>query len=510
MTFVQRLLCGVLLVAGFATTASGQSAGIDETSPPTITIGSKNFTESYVLGEVLAQLFESRGYAVTRNFGMTGTMVSYQALRNGDIDVYIEYSGTVAEVILTASTPLSIEELNTQLAAFNIEALPSLGFNNTYAITMRRQQAAELGISTVSELARLNDIDIGFSVEFLNRNDGWPGLAATYGFTQQPVGMDHGLAYQAIEAGTIDITDAYSTDGDLDYYDLVILDDDLNYFPEYVAFPLINQSLDEAARELLVSLTGRIDEERMRQLNGQVLLEGKSFAEVARQFLLDENLISEAQAQAINTNQIWVNLWRNTLVHLQLTFIALFLGCLAGVPLGVVVYRSRTMSRVILYVAGLLQTIPSIALLALFIPLFGIGQTPAIVALFLYSLMPILRSTVTALLTIDSRLKRVAEALGMTRLQQLRYVLVPLALPNVLTGIKSAAIISIGTATLAAFIGAGGLGEPIVTGLALNNTGLILQGAIPAACLAILTEIAFELMERRLVKPHMLVAQLPK
>ena len=144
------------------------------------------------------------------------------------------------------------------------------------------------------------------------------------------------------------------------------------------------------------------------------------------------------------------------------------------------------------------------------IPLFGIGERPAIIALFLYSLLPILRNTITALVTIDPLLKRVAEAIGLTRWEQLRHVLLPMALPYILAGVRTAAIISIGTATLAAFIGAGGLGEPIVTGLALNDTNLILQGAIPAAGLAILVELFFELLERLLVKPHMLAGQLPK
>ena len=475
-----------------------------------LTVGSKNFNESYILSEMLSQLLESRGYTVDRNFGMTGTMVSYQALRSGDIDVYIEYTGTLNEVILNTREELGLEELNARLAEFGIEALAPLGFNNTYAITMPREMAEELGVSTISQLAVQPDIELGFSVEFLNRSDGWTGLAATYGFSQQPVGMDHGLAYQAIAAGTIDVTDAYSTDGDLEFYDLQILEDDLQFFPRYVAMPLINSSMPAEARAIIGELAGRIDERQMRQLNEDVLLEQKSFGDVAQQFLVDEGLLTTRQAAAIETDVIWSTLWHNILVHLQLTSIALLLGCGVGVPLGIIVYRSRSFSRTTLYVAGLLQTIPSIALLALFIPVVGIGQTPAIIALFLYSLLPILRSTVTALITIDPRLKRVAEALGMTRWQQLRYVLVPLALPNVLTGIKTAAIISIGTATLAAFIGAGGLGEPIVTGLALNNTSLILQGAIPAACLAILTELLFEGVERLLVKPHMLVGQLPK
>ena len=207
---------------------------------------------------------------------------------------------------------------------------------------------------------------------------------------------------------------------------------------------------------------------------------------------------------------MWRSLARNTSRHLQLTGLALLFAALVGVLTGVLVHLSRPASRVVLYLAGLLQTIPSIALLALMIPLLGVGFTPAVVALFLYSLLPILRSTIIALVTIDPLLRRVADAMGLTRAQQFRHVLFPLALPHVLAGLKTAAVISIGTATLAAFIGAGGLGEPIVTGLALNDTRLILQGAIPAAILALLTEFFFELVERRLIPAHMISGRLPE
>ncbi len=490
------LVCLLMLWSGFAQ------------AQETIRIGSKNFNESYLLGEILAQLYEAEGFRVERNFGMSGTLVTYEALRSGEVDVYVEYTGTLAQVVLANSPFNSMFELNNLLQGEGVEALEGFGFNNTYAIAMKRQQAQELGVSTISELVVQPGIDLGFSVEFMNRSDGWPGLQATYGFSQQPLTKDHGLAYQAIDAGTIDVTDAYSTDGDIEFFELVILEDDRGLFPNYLAVPLISSSMSPRARGVITPLIGRIDDERMRELNSRVMIDGQSFAEAANDFLREEGLVSgESLAQL--GNSMWQDLGRNTLVHLQLTLIALGLGCAVGVPLGVAVYRSRNLSRSVLYVAGLMQTIPSIALLALLIPLLGIGQVPAIVALFLYSLLPILRSTVTALITIDPLLKRVAEAIGMTRIQQLRHVLIPLALPNVLSGIKTAAIISIGTATLAAFIGAGGLGEPIVTGLALNDTSLILQGAIPAACLAIVTELLFELLERKLVKPHMLAGRLP-
>ena len=471
-----------------------------------ISVGSKNFNESYLLAEIFAQSLELEGLDVDRKFGLGGTLVCYEALAKGAIDVYVEYTGTLAQVILKTDVPAAdLEQLNTAVSEQGLQLLPSLGFNNTYALVMREKAAAQKGISRISELAAHPELVLAFSLEFLNREDGWPGLERTYNLAGEPTGIEHGLAYQAIVDGSVDVIDAYSTDGELSRYALTVLDDDRGYFPQYFAVPVARSDLPDKAREVLLGLSGRIDDERMRALNRMTTIDGNSFAEVASEFIREEGL-GHTQVE----DGLVSSILGNTVTHLKLTAIALGLGCLLGLPLGIVVFRIRSVARVTVYLAGLLQTIPSIALLALMIPLFGIGERPAIIALFLYSLLPILRNTITALVTIDPLLKRVAEAIGLTRWEQLRHVLLPMALPTILAGIRTAAIISIGTATLAAFIGAGGLGEPIVTGLALNDTNLILQGAIPAACLAILVELLFELLERLLVKPHMLQGQLPK
>jgi len=489
------LLIGSLL-------AAVDSVGADNT----ITVGSKNFNESYLLAEIMSQTLESNGYSVVRKFGLGGTLVCYEALVTGEIDLYAEYTGTLSKVILKLDDTPAISELNDLLQSRQLQLLNSFGFNNTYAITLKEQLAKEMGLRRISDLNRHPELEMAFSLEFLNREDGWPGLAQTYGFRLKPTGIEHGLAYQAIDQGKIQITDAYSTDGDLQRYGLTALQDDKGYFPQYLALPLVRQDLPESAIVALGELGGRIDDVKMRTLNGQVVIHKKSFGDVAADFLENQGLAD----RTVEHNTMWLDLGINTAIHLKLTFIALALGCLIGLPTAFLIYRSRNLARMSIYLAGLLQTIPSIALLALMIPLFGIGQVPAIIALFLYSLLPILRNTITALITIDPILKRVAEAIGLSKYQQLIHILIPLALPNVLAGIKTAAIISIGTATLAAFIGAGGLGEPIVTGLALNDTGLILRGAIPAACLAILVELLFELLEKVLVKEHMLIGQLPQ
>ena len=483
----------MFLVMLFATSSAWASEPIK--------VASKNFNESYILGELAAQLLEQEGFVVERRFGLGGTLICYEALVSGEIDLYVEYTGTIERAILKLSVRATIEELNEHVAEKGIRLLDPFGFNNTYAIVVRREVAEKNALRTVGDLVEARDLKVVVSHEFLEREDGWPGLAAEYGLRAQVVGMEHGLAYQALNDGEIDVTDAYSTDGELQRYDLTILEDDKGFFPEYLAAPLIREDLPRRAVIVLGKLAGLLDDARMQTMNSEVVFGKRSFADVANEFLVSNGLASDRQV----VESMWPNLLRNTLQHLKLTGIALAAAILVGVFASLAVFRNTALSRGLIYFSGLLQTIPSIALLALMIPFFGIGMYPAIVALFLYSLLPILRNTITALTTLDPTLIRVAIAMGLSNREQLRYVYLPLSLPSMLAGIRTAAVISIGTATLAAFIGAGGLGDPIVTGLALNDVGLILQGAIPAALLAIVTELVFELIERLVLPGHLRV-----
>ena len=465
-----------------------------------IVVGSKNFTESYLLAEIMAQALESKEYSVERRFGFGGTKIAYEALLNGEIDIYPEYTGTIQQVILKTAEPLSTDQLTTALLAKGLRILQPLGFNNTYALAITEKLAARLGIESISDLAAHEQLRAGFSHEFLSRPDGWPRLVEVYELNMPVSGIEHGLAYQAIDTGEIDVTDAYSTDGELTRYALRILEDDRTVFPIYLAVPFIRDELNQRAVEILDRLAGTLSDETMRQWNAQIVVSGLTIPEVAGNFLASIGQNIESAGPRGNLGR---NLLRNTGRHLELTFTALILACMIGTGLAILVYRSATWSGIVVYVAGLLQTIPSIALLALMIPLLGVGVVPAITALFLYSLLPIVRNAVTALTTVDPVYREVAKAMGLTQGQQLRHVLLPLAAPHILGGIRTAAVISIGTATLAAFIGAGGLGEPIVTGLALNDTDLILQGAIPAALLAIFAELAFSGLERLLIPAHL-------
>jgi len=454
-----------------------------------LVVASKDFNESYILGEMVAQTLESKGLSVERRFGLGGTLICFEALVAGEIDVYVEYTGTIEQAILKLPQRASVKQLNEQLKHRGLQLLSPLGFNNTYALAMPEAAAEARDLRRISQLQDQIGIRAMVSHEFLKREDGWPGLQIQYGIDWLPEAIEHGLAYQAIADGTIDLTDAYSTDGELARYQLRVLEDDKDFFPKYLAVPLIRRDAPQLAKDALITLGDTIDDSKMAAMNASVLFSEADFSSAAQSHL---ETLGITYKPVENTS----TLRRNVVRHLYLTGVAIVSATLIGVLLSLSVFRIGWLSRSVVYVAGLLQTIPSIALLALMIPLFGIGVFPAIIALFLYSLLPIIRNSVTALVTVDPVLQRVAKAMGMSSYQQVRHVYLPLALPSILAGIRTAAVISIGTATLAAFIGAGGLGDPIVTGLSLNDTGLILQGAIPAALMAVFAELLFEAIER--------------
>ncbi|MDP2600599.1 MAG: glycine betaine ABC transporter substrate-binding protein [Deltaproteobacteria bacterium] len=462
-----------------------------------IRIGSKKFTESYILAEIMAQKIERElQIPVERKFGLEGTLVCFEALKGGAIDLYPEYSGTMLKVLLKTDAVLDFEEMNGILQKrHRLEWIDPFGFDNSYALAMLRTKAAALGIENYSDLARHRELTWGLSYEFLNREDGWPALRAFYRF--QPAarvrGMEHTLVYEGVQAGLIDILDVYTTDAKIMAYDLKVLKDDRHFFPHYWGAPLVRQDTlrrHPGLKAVLESLSGEISDETMRKLNAEAEIGHKSFARVAHEFLQTDG------KERFFDDSFWKTLLHRTERHLKLVFVSVMAAVLVGIPLGMLMTRVGWLAGPALYVTGVIQTIPSIALLALMIPLFGIGQVPALVALFLYGLLPIVRNTYVGLKNISPVLLQAADGLGMRPAQRLWRVELPLALPTLLAGIKTSAVINVGTATLAAFIGAGGLGEAIVTGLALNNVGLILQGAIPAALLAIAVEYSLSLFDR--------------
>ncbi|MGD9953616.1 MAG: glycine betaine ABC transporter substrate-binding protein [Burkholderiales bacterium] len=464
-----------------------------------LAIGSKRFTESYILGELVARTAREAGAEVRLRPGMGGTAILYEALRTGAIDLYPEYTGTIAAEILRGEARADLASLNARLAPLGLSAAVPLGFNNTYAIGVRREAAERLGLRRISDLARHPELRLGFGHEFLARRDGWPGLRAAYRLAHRPRGLDHGLAYEALAAGEVDAIDLYSTDAKIARYDIAVLEDDRGFFPQYDAVLLHRRDVPERFPEAwaaLQGLQGTIDASRMRRMNAAAELEGRSFAEAAR--LPEARATSRAGGRGFTQRLFGPDLARLTRQHLVLVFASLAASVAVGVPLGIAAAKRRRLAQPILGAVGVIQTIPALALFAFLIAAMGaIGTAPALVALFLYALLPIVRNTHAGFMGVAEGMRQAALALGLSALARLRLVELPLALPTILAGVKTSAVINVGTATIAAFVGAGGYGERIVSGLALNDPAMLLAGAVPAAALALVVQGSFELVERR-------------
>ena len=493
------LFCALLALTALLATAADDH----------LRFGSKRFTESYILAEVLAQTARPHARSEVLQ-GLGNTAIVYEALRSGSIDAYVEYTGTIQLEILKASGPLAMDAMRAQLKPLGLGVAIALGFNDGYALAMRADTARRLGITKLSDLARHPALKLGLSNEFIGRADGWRGLAQRYGLRQQPSGLDHGLAYDAVAGGQVDVIDIYTTDAKITHLGLQVLADDAGHFPRYDAVLLYRLDLPQrlpAAWAALQRLEGSIDEAQMIAMNARAELQSVAFETIARDHLAGAAATAAtvpSAAAAAGSSGFWARLWgpdllRLTLQHLGLVLAAVAAATLIGVPLATAVAGHQRARGLVLGATGVLQTVPSLALLALLISALGrIGTLPALLALMLYALLPIMRNTCTGLVEIPAGLKEAARALALSPGQQLRLVELPLALPVIVAGVRTATSIAVGTATIAAFIGAGGYGERIVTGLALNDKALLLAGAVPAAALALAFEGLFEWLERRM------------
>ncbi len=468
-----------------------------------VVVGSKSFTESAILGYMLVALAEDAGAeAELKTF--PGSSVAFAALRAGEIVAYPEYTGTLKRELLAEQGLVSDAELRAALAELGLAMSEPIGFNNTYAIGVTRETAERLGLATIGDLADHPELRLAFSNEFMNRGDGWPGLRDTYALPNPARGIEHALSYPALEQGQIDATDLYSTDAQIAAMDLAVLEDDLGYFPRYDAVVLYRLDLGDAHPPVLASmlrLGGAIEEDRMRSYNERAELGGPE----------DEGRVPPAQvaADAVNelfdlgaeaeTRSLASRVMLRTRQHLVLVGVSMAVAIGVALPLGILAARSHAFASPVLGVTGILQTIPALALLVLLIGPLGIGAPTAIVALLLYSLLPIVRNTHAGLTGIPGDLIESADAIGLAGLDRLRRVELPLALPTILAGIKTAAVINVGTATLGGFISAGGYGQPIFTGITQNNFALILEGALPAAAMAVAVQLAFDGLERLVV-----------
>jgi osmoprotectant transport system permease protein len=501
----------VLQLLMVAVLNAGHTGGVLQRDRPVV-VASKPFGESYLLAEMFAQLLESHGIRVERRPGLGATEILFGALRTNAIDVYPEYTGTGLVAILhdTASRHNVFRQVSRRfMELYGIRWLPPLGFENTYAIAVRRETAARYRLATLTDLARASPRLVGgFTADFIGRPDGLAGLSPAYGMHFRAVRpLSPALKYQALASGAVDVIDGYSTDGLLSRYNLVTLADDKGFFPPYEAAAVVSPRLASErpdAIAVLSLLSGRLDVMLMRTLNRRVEVDREDVAAVARAALGDVLGSTPAARSVVRERRAlpYARIGALAARHLWLVAIALFAAILVAVPLGLLLERGRAAAEPVIGTLGVLQTIPSIALLAFMIPVFGVGVISALVALWLYALYPIARATYTGVRNADPDAVEAAEALGTTPAQRLMWVRLPLAAPVIMSGVRTSAVITVGAATLAAFIGAGGLGEPIVEGLALADTRLILSGAIPAAILALLVEGVLVLVERQLRPAH--------
>jgi osmoprotectant transport system permease protein len=486
-------LLSILAIAAYTLSFSARGAESE------VKIGSKKFTESVIIGDMAADLLQNAGYRAIHRKELGGTRVLWDALVRGEIDVYPEYTGTIAEEIFVRKGIHGEDGIRKALAERGIRMTGSLGFNDNYAIGMRKAACRRLDIHNISDLKKHPELTFGFSNEFMARADGWPGLRVWYGLPQKSVfGLDHDLAYRGLASGSVDITDLYTTDAEIAYYGLCVLEDDLHYFPIYTAVLLFREDLEKRAPQAIATLAkleGKISEADMIRMNELAKIEKMPENRVAADFLAERLSLKTKEPIETAIDRVW----RHTKEHLYLVAISLLAAILISIPLGVIAEKHRAWGQFILGFVGIIQTIPSLALLVFMIPLLGIGGPPAIVALFLYSLLPIVRNTYTGLHNIPRELRDSAEALGLSPRARLRLVELPMASREILAGIKTSAVINVGTATLGALIGAGGYGQPILTGIRLDDLGLILQGAVPSAVLALLVQGSFELLERVVV-----------
>lgn len=468
-------------------------------------VGSKRFTESYVVAEITCALARRHGVPVAHEQGLGGTAIVFRALEQGSVDAYVEYTGTLATTLLGRETA-DVAALRAALEPKGLRMSRPLGFENTYALAVRGADAKRLALRTIGDLERHPELRAGLSHEFVGRADGWPGLSARYGLHPSSVrGLDHALAYEAISRGEIDLLDVYTTDAKIERLALTVLEDDRRYFPPYDAVLVYRAEAAARAPELgrvIADLEGSLDAPTMRRLNARVEIDGVPAARVAAEHLGAP--VATTPARASFLSGLLASVARHGPRHVGLVAIAVVVSSLLGIPLGLLAFSRPRLGALVLGLSGIFQTIPSLALFCFLIPLFGIGALPALVALTLYGLLPVVRNTHTGLASVPPELRETAEAIGLTPLERLRFVELPLASRTILAGVKTSAVVAVGTATIAAFIGAGGLGEPIATGLSLGDVAMILEGALPSAALALVVQAAFGALER-LVVPRPLV-----
>ena len=483
-----------------------------------IIISSKIFTENILLAEMLSLLLEEKyTFKVIRKFNLGGTQLVFSALRNKEIDVYPEYTGTGYTMILKLSGETQPKKTfkivkKEFLNKFNLVWSLPLGFENTYTLAVRSSDLRFKKIHRISQLkGKTKSLKLGAGHEFMERQDGFLNFIKKYQLSfqkDQTWTMNQGLMYSALKNKKIDMVMAYSTDGRIKAFDLKTLRDDKSFFPAYEAAYLTRKDFLKQypmLKKAFKQLEGNITEKEMIFLNNQVDQLKLDSTQIARNFLIKKNLLEDDIKNL--KQQSWLDYYISKkeyffkifYEHLLLVVVSLFFALWLAIPIGLWASYNNKVEKTVFFIVNTLQTVPSLALLAIFIPFLGIGFLPAVVTLFIYSLLPIIRNTFEAIKNIDRVLISAGAGMGLNIWQVLRYIQIPLAFPMILAGVRTSAVIVVGTATLAAFIGAGGLGDPIFRGIATLNSKLIFLGAVPACLLAIFIDRFLAFLEKLII-----------
>jgi osmoprotectant transport system permease protein len=472
---VNTLIMGIISLALVAVAMADQ--------PHPARIGSKIFTEGYILSEILAVQLESHHFPVERMMGLGATGITEEAMKNKKIDLIVDYTGSITQAFFKSKEKISTQEIRDRLKPLGFTISEPLGFNNTYALAVRAAWSEKNKIKTFSQLATLPVVRAAFTSEFTSRPENWPGLKAQYNFKNFDVHeMDHQLAYESVRSDKADVVEAYSTDAKLKEFGLISLEDDQHFFPNYDAVIMTHLDWVEAnpeAWKTLQELVGKIPASTMIELNSQVDLEKKSFYDVASGFL--------GVTSTTSKNWPWLReLKDSTLEHLTLVLVPVFFALLIGVPLSFFAYKFPRSHSAIGALASIFQTIPALAFLTLLVPLVGIGTVPALTVLFLYAILPIFLSGYQGFASIPEITHLSCQTLGLHGFFKLRKIEFPMAQPAIWAGLQTSLITTVASATLAALIGAGGYGKKIIAGLAVNDMRIVLMGAIPSAVMALI------------------------
>lgn len=483
-----------------------------------LVIGSKIFTENILLAEMLALLLEEKyGFKIVRKFNMGGTRLVFDSLKEGYIDIYPEYTGTGYTMLLKMSGETSPEEIykivQTEfLERFQLVWSLPLGFENTYTLAVRKSDPRFQQIVSISQLSGQSEkFRLAMDHEFAERQDGFQNFSEKYrmNFVKHNLfTMNSALMYSALDNKEVDMIIAYSTDGRIKAFNLKVFADDKSFFPSYSAAYLTRESVFKLWPEVPMAfkdIEGHIDEKEMIALNNQVDQLKYELSQTARNFLIEKKVLNK-QIQTLNSSNLidyYLSqksyFFKIFVEHLVLIFVSLFFALCFSIPMGVWAFYNSKVEKIVFSIVNTLQTVPSMALLGLLIPFLGIGFTPAVFALFIYSLLPLIRNTFEGIKNVDGSYVEASAGIGLTSWQILKFVQIPLALPVILAGVRTATVILVGTATLAAFIGAGGLGDPIFRGIATLDSRLIFLGAIPACFLAIVLDKSLAFLENLVI-----------